>query len=112
MRLDFVGYDRSDAILRLMAANGFAVTRDFFPLRCEDQLVNWALVRAGCGVGGFQRAVADADPAVERIADFVRLPALPVWLVVPRALRQVPRIARVRDALAQGLARIGPLRPS
>lgn len=106
MRLDFVGLDRSDLIIRLMAANGFAVTRDFFALRCEDQLVNWALVRAGGGVGGMQRAVGDADPGVERIADFVTLPALPVWLVVPTALRQVPRIARVRAALAQQMASV------
>jgi molybdate transport repressor ModE-like protein len=109
MKMGFVGYDRSDAMLRLMAANGFRVDRDFFPLRCDDQLVNWALVRAGCGVGGFQRAVADADPAVERIARFIDLPVLPVWLVVPEALRHVPRIARVRQALAEGMAAVGPL---
>ncbi len=109
MRLAFVGLDRSDLMIRVMAANGFVVTRDFFGLQCEDQLVNWALVRAGAGVGGFQRAVADADPVVERIAPFVQLPVLPVWLVVPEALRHVPRISRVRDALAEEMARIGAL---
>ena len=107
MALDFVGYDWSEIIVQLMAANGFEVTREFFPLRCEDQLVNWSLVRAGCGVGGFQRAIGNAEPAVERIAPFIRLPALPVWLVLPEALRHVPRIARVRQALAEGMARIG-----
>lgn len=107
MALDFVGYDQSDTILRLMAGNGFRVTRDFFGLRCDDQLVNWALVCAGGGVGGFQRAIGDVDRRVERIAGFVQLPSLPVWLVVPEALRNVSRIARVRDALAQGMARIG-----
>jgi len=108
MRLDFVGYDRSDLIIRLMASNGFQVTREFFGLRCDDQLVNWALVRAGGGVGGFQRAVADRDPGVERIAPFISLPVLPVWLVLPEALRHVPHIARVRAALAEGMARVGP----
>lgn len=106
LALDFVGYDRSDVIQRVMAANGFRVTRDFFPLRCEDQLVNWALVCAGGGVGGFQRAIGDSDPRVERIADFVRLPVLPVWLVVPAALRDVPRVACVREALARGMAQV------
>lgn len=109
MALDFVGFDRSDLILRVMAQNDLPVTRDFFPLRCEDQLVNWALVCAGCGIGGAQRVIGDADPRVERIAGFVRLPVLPVWLVVPQALRHVPRVARVREALAQGMARLaGP----
>lgn len=110
MGLEFVGFDRSDLMIRAMAANGFAVTHDFFPVRCEDQLVHWALVRAGCGVGGMHRAVGDADPLVERIADFVALPALPVWLVLPEALRRVPRVARVAAALAEGMVRIGPLR--
>jgi DNA-binding transcriptional LysR family regulator len=109
MRMDFVGYERSELLIRLIAANGFTVTEDFFPLRCEDQLVHWALVRAGGGVGGMQRAVGDADPSVERIAEFIALPALPVWLVVPETLRHVPRIARVRAALAQGMA--GPSGP-
>jgi DNA-binding transcriptional LysR family regulator len=110
MALDFVGFDRSDLMIRAMAANGFAVTRDFFPVRCEDQLVHWALVRAGCGVGGMHRAVGDGEPLVARIADFVALPALPVWLVMPEALRRVPRVARVAAALAEGMGRIGPLR--
>ncbi len=107
LRLDFVGYDRSDLMLRAMAANGIEVGRDFFPLRCDDQLVHWALVRAGCGVGGMQCGVAEADPGVERIAPFVALPPLPVWLAVPEALRHVPRIDRVRRALVAHFARPG-----
>ncbi|MBE9637369.1 LysR family transcriptional regulator [Salipiger mangrovisoli] len=105
--LDFVGYGPSDLMQRVMAENGWQPRRETFPLRCEDQLVNWALVCAGCGVGGFQRSIADSDPRVERVADFVRLPVLPVWLVVPEALRHVPRVARVRAALAEEMARIG-----
>jgi DNA-binding transcriptional LysR family regulator len=104
MQLDFAGFDRSDLMIRLMADQGFAVSRDFFGLRCDDQLVNWALVRAGGGVGGFQCALADRDPLVERIARFVTLPKLPLWIVTPAALRDVPRIARVRAALVQGLS--------
>ena len=104
--LDFVGYGEGDIMQRVMVENGWKPRRESFPVRCEDQLVNWALVRAGCGVGGFQRAIADADPRVERIGDFVRLPALPVWLVVPEALRRVPRVARVRQVLAEEMAKI------
>jgi DNA-binding transcriptional LysR family regulator len=110
MALDFIGYDRSDLMVRAMAALGFPVGREFFPVQCEDQIVHWALVRAGCGVGGMHRVVGDADPVVERIADFIALPPLPVWLVIPEALRRVPRVARVAEALAQGMGRIGPLR--
>jgi len=31
------------------------------------------------------------------------LPVLPVWLTAPMQMRQVPRIARVWEALAEGL---------
>jgi DNA-binding transcriptional LysR family regulator len=107
MDLDFVGYDRSDLIVRLLSEQGMPVTRDFFATRCDDQIVNWALVCAGAGIGGFQTVIADDDRRVQRIADFITLPRLPVWLVVPRALRHVARIARVRDALAHGMSRVG-----
>lgn len=110
LALDFIGYDRSELMIRAMAAQGFPVDRGFFPVQCEDQVVHWALVRAGCGVGGMHRAVGDADPLVERIAEFVALPPLPVWLVMPEALRRVPRILRVAGALAEGMGQIGPLR--
>ena len=45
--LDFVGFDRSDLILRMMASLGIARRREDFALRCDDQVVYWALVRAG-----------------------------------------------------------------
>lgn len=106
MRLDFVGYGEGDTMQRVMAAQGGGVVRELFPTRGEDQLVNWALVCAGCGVGGFQCVIGDAEPRVERIADFVALPTLPVWLLLPEALRHVPRIARVRQALAASIARV------
>lgn len=64
--LGFAGFDRSDLILRLLRAQGMAVTRDFFATRCNDQIMNWALVCAECGVGGFQTMIADADPRVQR----------------------------------------------
>ena len=101
MQLDFIGFDRSDLMLRLMASLGFAARREDFPVRCDDQVVYWNLVRAGCGVGATQCGIGDADPLVERCATFVPLPDLPVWLTVPEPLRHTPRIRRVMDHLAE-----------
>lgn len=100
LAMDFVGFDRSDLILRLMAGLGIQRRREDFPLRCDDQVVYWALVRAGCGIGATQCPIGDADPTVERIAPFIELPSLPVWLTAPEALRQNPRIRRVLDHLS------------
>ena len=99
-----VGNDRDDRILRGMRAYGIDAERDDFPVRCDDALVNWQLARAGCGFGFAAAPVGDADPAVERVLADLPLPVLPVWLVTHEAMRRTPRIARVWDLLAAGLA--------
>lgn len=101
LTMDFVGFDRSDLILRMMAQMGLTRRREDFAVRCDDQVVYWQLVRAGLGIGGMQCVIGDADPTVARVAPFVPLPALPVWLTAPEALRQTPRIRAVLDHLAE-----------
>lgn len=103
LALDFVGFDRSDLILRMMAGLGVARRRTDFPVRCDDQVVFLNLVRAGLGVGGVLRLVGDPDPALERIAPFLPLPTLPLWIAAPQALRGQPRVARVFDHLRDSL---------
>ena len=73
----------------------------------DDQIVYVNLVRAGGGIGGMLRILGDGDPALERIADFVKVPALPVWLTAVPGLRATPRIARVFDHLAAALRTLG-----
>jgi DNA-binding transcriptional LysR family regulator len=100
MRHAFVGFDKSDLMLRMMHSLGFEARREDFPIRCDDQIVYWNLVRAGLGIGGMQTLIADADPDVARVAAFIPLPPLPVWLTAPQALRHSPRIRRVFDHLS------------
>ena len=109
---DLIGFDRSDQMLRMLQALGITRTRNDFPLRCDDQVVYWNLVRAGCGIGGMQCLVGDADPLVERVAPFVALPALPVWLTAAEALRQTPRIRRVFDYLVEAFTDLPHLDPT
>lgn len=103
MALDFVGFDANDTIIRTMRGAGLEVTRDFFPVRCDDQAAYWHLVRAGCGIGGMQVPIGTAEPGVERVLPGLQLPQLPVWLAAPAALRHSPRIRLVWDRLAEGL---------
>jgi len=104
--LPFVGFDRSDLILRHMRAEGFDVDRTFFRTRCDDQAAFWRLVCAGCGVGAMQQVIGDADPAVVRLAVQVNLPPLPIWLAAHEALHKTPRVKRVWDHLATQLGAI------
>jgi DNA-binding transcriptional LysR family regulator len=104
LALDFVGFDRSDLILQMMGLIGLQRTRHDFPVRCDDQLVYWNLVRAGLGLGGMQQLIGDTDPLVERVGEgLVKLPPLPLWIAAAPGLRQTPRIARVWDFLCAEL---------
>lgn len=104
MEHDWIGYDRSDLMLREMREMGWPVTRAFFATRTDDQAANWQLIRAGCGIGIAQIATARGAPEVERLLPGLALPGLPVWLTAHEAMRRTPRISRVWDALAAGLA--------
>jgi DNA-binding transcriptional LysR family regulator len=105
---DFVGLDRSDLHLKLVRSQGIDMTREDFPLRCDDQLVYIDLVRAGCGIGAMLTRVGDAGPGLERLADLYALPALPVWLAAPQALHLSPRLRRVFDFLGNAMKSLPP----
>ena len=100
---DVIGFDRSEAILKGFAAHGFAVTREHFPLRVDDQIVYWHLLCAGAGLGFCQARLGEAA-GLERIDIDMTLPDLPIWLVMHEDLRTQPRVRRVADFLAERLA--------
>jgi DNA-binding transcriptional LysR family regulator len=101
---DWVGLDRSDLMIRGFAAAGWKVDRHFFKFRCDDQAANWALVQAGAGLGIAQLGVGRATPGMVQVVHDLPLPRLPLWLTAAEALRHTPRLRRVWDALAEGLA--------
>jgi DNA-binding transcriptional LysR family regulator len=103
-RLPFVGFDRSDTILRLARGWGLDVDRHFFGVRCDDQAAYWKLVCAGCGVGGMQTVIAESEPRVRRLDIQPDLPPLPVWLAAHEAMHKTPRVKRVWDVLADALS--------
>ena len=111
LALPFVGFDRSDLILQLMASMGFPRRREDFPIRCDDQLVYWNLVRAGLGLGAAQSLIGDADPLVQAVDLPLALPSLPLWLVTAAPLAQSPRLRRVWDHLATALRDRSPKHP-
>ena len=102
-KLPFVGFDKSDTMIKLMRDMGWPIDRHFFGVRCDDQAAYWNLVRSGCGVGGMQTSIGDRDNRVCRVAFQPPLPKLPVWVAATDALRRNLRIRRVWDLLVEGL---------
>lgn len=103
--LPFVGFDRSDLMLRQMRDLGVPVDRHFFGTRCDDQAAFWQLVCAGCGIGAMQCAVGDAEPRVRRLDIQPQLASLPVWLAAQEDVYKNARVKRVWDGIAAGFQR-------
>jgi DNA-binding transcriptional LysR family regulator len=101
---DVIGFDRQDILLQGFAQHGLPVSREWFPVRTDDDVVSWQLVIAGAGIGFCQVPIGDAEPAVVRLpVEDVRF-AMPLWLVYHEDLRHNRRVRFVAEALADGLA--------
>ena len=100
LKHDVIGFDRGDAILKGYAANGLSATRESFPVRCDDQMVYWNLLLAGAGLGFAQVPLASRYPELEQVSVGLRLPPMPVWLVLHEEVRSNARVRRVADHLS------------
>lgn len=102
---DFIGFNRGDAMIELLARLGFSLTAENFHIVCENQVVQWAMVKQGLGIGVNAAPIGDALPGVERIFPTLEPVMFPVWLVSHRELHTSRRVRRVFDVLADELAR-------
>jgi len=87
----WVGFDRSDQMIRGFRAAGHVVTREFFGFRCDNQIVAWQAVCAGVGLGIGLDRVARQVPELVRVLPDIKVPALPMWITAHRELRVTPR---------------------
>jgi DNA-binding transcriptional LysR family regulator len=100
----WLGYDRSDQLLRGFAAAGFPIGREFFGLRSDSQVAIWEAMRAGAGIALGLQSLAARDPELQRVLPELPIPPLPLWLTAHRELRDTPRLRLVFDALAAAWA--------
>lgn len=96
-----IGFDRDAASLRTINAVWPGVPR--FALRTDNHLAQLAAVRAACGIGVLQDAIASRDPALRPVLRDAFIAHLPVWIVMHEDLRSTHRMRIVFDALAEGV---------
>lgn len=99
-----VGYDQNEDALRGFARMGHPITREAFGLRSDDLIVQWQAVRAGLGIGFASDYVAATDPDIVAVLPSLKIPPLPIWLVVHREIRTNKHIRAVFDFLAEAIA--------
>lgn len=106
-RAAFIGFNRTDGFRRDLAAmTGLAIEPANLPIACASLHVQWALVRAGAGIGIMMADVGDADPTVSRVPDLPPIP-VPMYLVTHQDVRTSRRLRVVADAIAEELDRAG-----
>jgi len=98
-----IGYDRDDLLLRGFAALGFAVTRESFALRTDDQVAYGRLVAAGAGIGFVAAYNIRHWSGVVPLLPMLRIPPLSCWLAVHREIRGSRLVRRVYDYLAEAI---------
>jgi DNA-binding transcriptional LysR family regulator len=98
-----IGFDRDDSSYRAVGAEGLAIDRDLFTFRTDNDLVQFAALRAGIGIHGCQVGVARRHPdLVPVLHDQVKL-ALDIWLATHEDLKADRRVRLLFDHLAQML---------
>ncbi len=101
---DLIAGDSDTTVLQGCQAMGLSIDASAFALRCDDMIVQWQAVLAGLGIGFAADYVARAQPDISAVLGGVlKIPPLPMWLVVHREIRSNPRIRSVYDFLATEL---------
>lgn len=100
---ELLGGDRNDDILRGFTAFGMPLRKDDFVMRTDDLVAYWQCVRAGLGIGFVTDYLARTDSAVVGLLPMLKIPPIPMWLVVHREVRSNRRIRAVYDFLARAV---------
>ena len=103
---DFIGFDRTDALINVLNTFGFSLTQRNFPILSESHLVQWEFVKQGMGVGIMAQDIGDNEPRVQRALPNFDPIMFPMWLVSHRELNTSRRVRLVFDLLAAELDKI------
>jgi DNA-binding transcriptional LysR family regulator len=77
--------------------------REDFAYRCDSNLAQMALVRAGAGIGGYQVGLAARDRNLVRVLEKEMHMTMTTWVTMHSDLRHSARCKTVFDVLVGGL---------
>jgi DNA-binding transcriptional LysR family regulator len=99
-----IGFDRQPSVRRVpeLAKMGVELSRDLFAFRCDDDVAQYAALRAGFGIGVCQVGLARRDQLLPVLPNAFRF-ALGVWVVMHKDLRSTRRMRLMFDHLTAAL---------
>lgn len=98
-----IGYDTVTPFVREATRKWPFWKREAFALRTDSDVAQFAMIRAGCGIGACQVGIARRDASLVRVLPRAFAIRLPVWITMHEDLRGNRRCKAVFDALASGL---------
>jgi len=98
-----IGFDRGLAYVRAMLKDRPEVAATHFALRTDSNLAQLAAIRAGCGIGICQNALARRDPDLVSVLPGTLDLSLETFIVMHENLKTAPRCRATFDALVTGL---------
>ncbi|NIJ42532.1 DNA-binding transcriptional LysR family regulator [Parvibaculum indicum] len=96
-----IGYDRNASIRRLDQVS-VELTRDFFTYRCDSDVAQYGMLKAGFGIGVCQYPLGKRDGLVSFMPEAFDFP-LDIWIVMHEDLRGNRRMRLMFDHLAETL---------
>ncbi|MEM1174201.1 MAG: LysR family transcriptional regulator [Pseudomonadota bacterium] len=102
---NFIGFDQNEQLIEAYSRVGIQLTLDRFPVRTENHLVHWELVKAGVGIGVMPAPIGDSETGVSRCLQNQAPLMGELWLAAHRELKTSRRIRTVFDFLAEELAK-------
>jgi DNA-binding transcriptional LysR family regulator len=97
-----IGFDKTPSVSQVPGLP-IAVTRDLFAFRCDSDIGQYALLKAGFGIGFCQTAIGRRNGLLPVLRDVIRID-LGMWLVMHKDLKASRRVRLLFDHLARGLA--------
>jgi DNA-binding transcriptional LysR family regulator len=99
-----IGFDRNDQPLKSLGPMPRPLTREMFAFRSDNDLAQFAALKAGVGISGCQHGIARNYPdLVGVLAKVIRF-ELDMWVVMHEDMRTVPRVRRLFDHLVAALS--------
>lgn len=98
-----IGFDQETPFLREARKTVPGWSRDSFSIRTDSDVGHLALIRAGCGIGVCQVALARRDADLVRVLPHKFELKLETWITMHEDLRNSPRCSVTFDALVKGL---------
>jgi hypothetical protein len=99
-----IGFDEETPFVRAARKSMPEWRRTAFSIRTDSDVGQLALIRAGCGIGGCQVALAKRNADLVRVLPLKFELKLDTWIVMHEDLRNSLRCKVTFDALVKGLA--------